>query len=365
MAALQAKETVGRNNNFNLLRMLAAGAVLVSHAYPICLGPGTPEPLNSTLGMTLGALAVLTFFAISGYFISQSFHNSDGGLEFAVARILRIYPGLFAILLLTAFALGPAFTALGLVDYFSDRETLLYIPRNLGLWPLQYQLPGVFNDNSYPFAINGSLWTLVYEVACYAMVAIVGTLGFALNERRFVSFVVAFAVCYVLALPLVRSQYDHLTMLRNIHFLALPFVIGMSLFHFRRHIPLRLSVLVVLGLASAVSYRSMWFQELFVLAWSYGIFYLGFLQCKPLQVYNRLGDYSYGTYIYAFPVEQSIAALYKGCPPVVMIALSLPLTLLCAVISWHLIERRALSWRSTVAQWCRRTVKPLGLSFSG
>jgi peptidoglycan/LPS O-acetylase OafA/YrhL len=365
MVASQAKEAVRRNNNFNLLRIIAAGAVLVSHAYPICLGPGTPEPLNSTLGMTLGALAVLTFFAISGYFISQSFQNVDGCLEFAVARTLRIYPGLFAILLLTVFALGPTLTTLGLSDYFSDRETLLYIPRNLGLWPLQYQLPGVFNDNPYPLAINGSLWTLVYEVACYAMVAIVGTLGLALNERRFASFVIAFATCYVLALPLVRNEYAHLTMLRNIHFLALPFVIGMSLFHFRQHIQLRFSVLVVLGLASAFSYRSVWFQELFVIAWSYGIFYLGFLQCKPLQAYNRLGDYSYGTYIYAFPVEQGIAALYKGCLPVVMIALSLPLTLLCAIVSWHLIEQRALAQRSTVAQWCRRKVKPLGLSFSG
>ena len=80
----------GRDNNFNLLRILAAGAVLVSHAYPISLGPGTPEPLYHTLGMTLGTLAVLTFFAISGYFISRSFHSRSSVLDFVVARMLNL-----------------------------------------------------------------------------------------------------------------------------------------------------------------------------------------------------------------------------------------------------------------------------------
>jgi len=354
---LQTKVTAGRENNFNLLRIIAAGAVLVSHAYPISSGPETPEPLDRVLGMTLGTLAVLTFFSISGYFISQSFHNRRSVVEFAAARALRIYPGLLAVLVLTVFALGPIFTKVDLANYFLDRETLFYIPKNLRLWPLQYELPGVFEDNPYPGAINGSLWTLVYEVACYAMVAVVGMFGLALNGRRFIGFVVAYAIWYVAAIPLLQSNYNHLTILRNLHLLALPFVIGMILFQFRQRAPLRLSMLVLLGAASAISYGSPWFHELFILAWSYGIFYLGFLRYEPLLAYNRLGDYSYGMYIYGFPVEQVIAAVYRGCTPAVMVTLSMPLTLLLAVLSWHCVEERALAQRSTVSAWLTRSVK--------
>ena len=354
---LQAKEILGRDNNFNLLRILAAIAVLVSHAYPLAFGPRTPEPLDHALGMSFGTLAVLTFFAISGYFISQSFHNKRSVAEFAIARGLRIYPGLSMVLLLTVFVLGPVFTKVGFAAYFSNRETLLYLPRNLLLWPLQYELPGVFSDNPYPEAINGSLWTLAYEIACYAMVVIVAMIGLAGDRRRFTGFLVVYGACYLAALPLVRSHDDHLTILRNIHLLTLPFVIGMSLFQFREHVPLRLVVLVALSIASAFAYRSPWFHELFVLAWSYGIFYLGFLKFKPLLAYNRMGDYSYGTYIYAFPLEQVVAALYKGCTPELIVALSLPPTILFAMLSWHLIEERALAQRSTVLTWLRRYIR--------
>lgn len=347
---VQTRHNPDRNNNFNLLRILAAAAVLVSHAYPICFGPGTPEPLDHVLGMSLGTLAVLTFFAISGYFIAQSFHNSRGVIDFSIARILRIYPGLLTVLVLTVFCLGPVFTTSDLVTYFSDRQTLLYTPRNLILWPLQYELPGVFNHNVYPAAINGSLWTLIYEVGCYAMVAAVGLLGLTFNRRRFLGFLIAYGVCYIAAIPLLRSSHDHLTILRNAHLLSFPFLIGMTLFHFREQLPPRLTSLIILGSASALAYRSAWYQELFVLAWSYGIFYLGFLSCQPLQVYNRLGDYSYGMYIYAFPIQQIVAAL-KQCTPFIMIILSLPLTLFFAVLSWHLIEKRALAQKAAVSVW--------------
>jgi peptidoglycan/LPS O-acetylase OafA/YrhL len=344
----------GRENNFNLLRIIAAGAVLVSHAYPISSGPATVEPLSRVLGMSLGTLAVLTFFSISGYFISLSFHNRRSVVEFTVARALRIYPGLLWVLVLTAVVLGPAFTKYDLAGYFLDRGTLLYVPKNLMLWPLQYELPGVFDENAYPRAINGSLWSLVYEVACYAMVAIVGMLGLASNGRRFTGFLVAYGVFYVAAIPILQSDYAHLTIVRNLHLLTLPFVIGMTLFQFRHRVPLRLSVLVALAAASAISYGRPWSQELFILAWSYGILYLGFLRYRPLLAYNRLGDYSYGMYIYAFPVEQVLKAVYSGLTPVVMITLSMPLTLLLAIVSWHCVEERAVGQKLAVAAWLTR-----------
>jgi peptidoglycan/LPS O-acetylase OafA/YrhL len=347
----EKKQIADRDNNFNLLRILAAGAVLISHAYPLSLGPGAAEPLERVLGISLGTLAVLTFFAISGYFISQSFHDRRSFTDFAVARVLRIYPGLITVLVLTVLAVGPLFTNATLAVYFTQPETWLYIPKNLRLWNLQYALPAVFEDNPYPGAINGSLWTLVYEVACYAMVAVLGIFGMAANRRYFSSFLVVYAVCYLTVPSLLAGDSGHLAALRNLHLLALPFIIGMSLFQFRESVPIRFPILITLAAVSAVSYGRPGFHELFVLAWSYGVFCLGFLRFQPLLVYNRLGDYSYGTYIYAFPIEQIVVALYRGCTPLVMVTLSVPLTLLFAVLSWHCIERRALAKRSIVSSW--------------
>jgi peptidoglycan/LPS O-acetylase OafA/YrhL len=354
---LEAKIAGGRDNNFNLLRLIAAACVLVSHAYPISLGPSAAEPLASSLGMTLGTLGVITFFSVSGYFISQSFYHRRSVLEFVIARSLRIYPGLLWVLALTVLILGPAFTKLDLAHYYMDRETLLYIPKNLLLGPLQYKLPGVFDDNPFPGIINGSLWTLVYEVACYAMVAVLGLFGLTASNRRFSVFLLMYGLWYVASKQILdEGNHAHLTILRDLHLLTLPFVIGMTAFQHRHRLSLRFSILTVLAVASLVSYGSLWFHELFVLTWSYGVLYLGFLRVEPLLKYSSLGDYSYGMYIFGFPLEQVIAAVYVGSSPNFVILLSVPLTLMLAVVSWHCVEERALAQKSNVSLWLARNV---------
>lgn len=348
----------GRDNNFNFLRMTAASAVLISHAYPIALGTGATEPLSSTLQISLGTLAVLTFFAISGFFISQSFERRHGLIDFWMARILRIYPALLVVLLLTVFAVGPIFTTLNLSTYSSDNASLMYLFRNLALKWLQYDLPGVFGDNPYPAAINGSLWTLFYEVACYGMVAVIGALGLTARSWRFMAFLGVYTVGY-LALKLIDRR-SHLLeqspLLENFYQLTLPFVLGMAFYHFRRYLPLNGMLCVLAGGGALLAHGSPWFEEILVISWSYWIFYLGYLPVKPLRVYNRIGDYSYGMYIYAFPLGQITAAACKGISPLGLMAVSFPATLALAVLSWHLLERPAIALRPVVAGWLERNL---------
>ena len=106
-----------RNNNFNLIRMLAATAVLVSHSYPLSQGSTAVEPLSGWLGLSLGELAVITFFCVSGFFISLSRDRAPGLIDFVAARCLRIYPGLTLVLLLSVFLIGPIFTTLSTPEY--------------------------------------------------------------------------------------------------------------------------------------------------------------------------------------------------------------------------------------------------------
>jgi peptidoglycan/LPS O-acetylase OafA/YrhL len=345
---------IDRNNNFNLLRMIAASAVLVSHAYPISLGAEAIEPLASILQINLGTLAVFTFFAISGFFIFQSFDRRSSFISFAVARILRVYPGLLLVLLITILIIGPVFTTMTVSSYFFDRDTLLYVPHNLTLKWLQYDLPGVFHDNPYPGAINGSLWSLFYEVVCYCLVAGIGACEGAARLWGFAAFLGVYSAFY-LGVKLIDLHYNQ--MLVNFHELTLPFVVGMAFYQLRHFVPLNGILCALAGCAALLAYDTPWFREIFVLFWSYLIFYLGYLPCGPLKIYNRIGDYSYGMYIYAFPCEQIGAAVWKGISPLSLIAVSFPITLGCAILSWHLLESRALAYRVVMGSW-------LGCKFS-
>ena len=349
MKTLQDLAT-GRGNNFNLLRMIAATSVLISHAYPLALGPGAAEPLSSTLHVSLGELAVLTFFAISGYFISSSFVNSRGAMDFCVARGLRIYPALLLVIIMSAAILGPLFTTHALGAYAADDSTYTYLFRNLSLKWMQYDLPGVFGDNPYPSAVNGSLWSLFYEVLCYAVVALVGIWGVMRQGWRFIGFLALYAIGY---LALKHAPVHHNTAIADICQLTLPFVIGMAFYRFRRVLPLHVIPCVLAGGTALLSYGGPWFEECFVLFWSYLIFCVGYWRWRPLVHYNRIGDYSYGMYIYAFPWEQICAACWKGISPLGLMALSFPPTLACAMLSWHMLERRALARRTAIADWLR------------
>jgi peptidoglycan/LPS O-acetylase OafA/YrhL len=342
--------------------MTAASAVLVSHAYPLSLGVGATEPLSASLSMSLGTLAVISFFIISGFFISQSFDNSPSLLAFAVARILRVYPALMAVLLLTTLVIGPSFTRLSAWQYFFNTETLSYVPRNLSLKWLQYGLPGLFDDNPYPAAINGSLWTLFYEVTCYALVALLGLLGVAKRSWIFGIFLALYLLAYLgayTAAPLQAFVIDH-PLFGYLQELSFPFVFGMLIYRSRKFLLPRLSILMCAGAGAAAiaASHTPFFREVLILFWGLLLFYIGYLPLKPLRSYNGLGDYSYGMYIYAFPCEQIIVFLWHGVSTMALTAVSFPITLALAVLSWHFVERPALSQKTNATAWLQRNFLP-------
>lgn len=123
----------GRDNNLNLIRICAALAVLVSHAWPLSLGLGTVQPLQAATGFALGSLGLFVFFAISGFLIARSYDRQPTLAFWVASRVLRLFPALAAVLVLTAFALGPLVTKLPLDAYFADPATWSYVPRNIVL----------------------------------------------------------------------------------------------------------------------------------------------------------------------------------------------------------------------------------------
>ena len=164
----------GRDNNFNLIRIIAALAVLVTHSFAVAIGSGDAEPFRGSLGMTMGSIAVDVFFITSGFLVTSSLLNRQSTIEFVWARVLRIFPALLAMLLLTVFALGVFLTSLPISAYFSLPMTYIYLAKNATLlMGVAYNLPGVFDSNPYKSAVNGSLWTMPHEVRMYAILTIV------------------------------------------------------------------------------------------------------------------------------------------------------------------------------------------------
>lgn len=329
----------GHDNNFNLLRMVAASGVLVSHAWPIALGPGVDEPLERLTGLTLGTACVIVFFAVSGFFITRSMDTGRAGWPgFLRARALRLLPGLAAVLLLTALVLGPLLTTAPAATYWHAVPD--YLLRNLTLARLRYDLPGVFETVPYGPPINGSLWTLFYEVACYGLVLLAGVTGL-LRRRRLALGMLLLALAGFLAAERMAlpGRLEHLVQL------GLPFALGGSAWLWRDRVPASPGLAAGLALATAAA---IWLLGtghplvalLRVLTLSYASLWFGFARTPWLRPYNRLGDYSYGMYVYAFPVQQLMAQLgFRD--PLGNIAAALPVVLVCAILSWYLVESPA------------------------
>jgi peptidoglycan/LPS O-acetylase OafA/YrhL len=331
----------GRNNNFNLIRMLAAVAVLISHAWPISLGPHTEEPLEALLGYSLGEIAVYIFFSISGFLISASFDRSNSWRDFAAARFLRLFPALAVSITLVSLILGPLVSSLPLLTYLEHVETRQFLLHNLTLFSPRYNLPGVFETNPYP-AIEGSIWTLIYETFCYVALFVVGSMGFIRWPLAFIGALGVYFLFWVTPGPIDLRLSGQIENLRQ---LSLPFVTGSAFYVFRNKIPLTFSAAFTFIVISSFFRDMSLFPIFLTTTLTYLVLWLAFMPITPLQLYNRLGDYSYGTYLYAFPVQGLVIWLFGPMCPLSNVALSFPLVLSLSILSWHLVERPSLTLR--------------------
>ena len=336
-----------RDNNLNLIRAIAAIAVLVSHAYPIALGAGTPEPLSASTGRSLGGLSVYVFFVISGFLITQSFDRASSWQSFLVARVLRLMPGLVVNLLLVGLIVGPLVTTVSLNAYLKDPTLLRFIFGNASLLFMQYQLPGVFEDLPYT-AIVGSIWTLFYEVLCYVGVFVLGLLGLIRRPRMLSKILlVGFGAIFLGDLFFEDLPWR----LEHIQNLTTPFIFGMLAYLWRQHLLLVWWLLPLMAMLPVITFGTAVYHLALCLALSYWTLWLGFVPGGAIRRFNDLGDYSYGIYVYAFPVQGLAVYLIGPQSAIENIIYSLPVTILLGVLSWYIVEKPAMAQKNRLAQW--------------
>lgn len=338
-----------RENNFDVLRLTAASLVLVSHSFPLT---GHTDPFIPIVGNSLGALGVEIFFAISGFLVAKSWFTDPRMRAFAFKRALRIMPGLIVAAAFTAFVIGALFTSLGTGTYLTSGGTYGYVARNWSLFAINLYLPGVFESNVYPGAVNGSMWTLPLEACAYGFLATLGVVGLLRRPR---AILVVLALLLVVTSPIAGIDLntsatpggvDGGKFELGLQLIAM-FMTGTALYLFRDRVSLHPFLFASAIAAFFASRDSDFYSTVAILTIPYVVLFLAYWRPSRIaEILTRPGDLSYGIYIYAFPIQQSVAHVWGGTfPAVAMMAIAFPITYLVALASWRFVERPALGFK--------------------
>ena len=343
---------VGRDNNFNLIRLLAALCVLFSHSVAVLGLPSQQEFFFDHVGLSLAEMAVDVFFVTSGFLVAGSLVNRRNVIAFLWARALRIYPALLVMLALTVFVLAPSLTSLSLADYFTAQQTYEYFAKCATLISgVRYALPGVFETTPLKGEFNGSLWTLPIELRLYLYLAAGWLILAAARAGRIQAMtIIAPLACAVFLVIILRGRLLG-NSFNSADIRVFMFLYGTTLYLWRDKVPLRPGILsaafACMLLAAAFNPSAFFVAYVFCLAPL--VLHLAYLPKGRIRSFNDWGDFSYGVYIYAFPIQQTLAFLFPGMSLLAMVASSASASLGLAALSWTLIEKRALALKDDFA----------------
>ncbi|MFT8245600.1 acyltransferase family protein [Roseomonas sp. BN140053] len=329
-----------RDNGFTVLRLAAAFLVLLTHSYVLLGSPA--EPFVKLTGLIpFSGLGVDAFFGLSGFLIAVSLLRQPTAMVFLRNRALRILPALAVVVALTVFALGPAVTTSQ--EYWKASGTYSYL-LNATMYSWWPYLPGAFTDNPVS-VVNGSLWTLAHEASCYVLLLLIAWCG-ALNWRGIlVLLAISLTVYFNDAFP--RYQYLLGVELYNFNRFGCLFLSGslLACLHRRFALPwakvVAFAALCVIGAFFVGQWERSAFSLIYLVSWPAFVVALAFSMTRMAWLNEY--DFSYGLYLYSFPVQQLIVhVLGKEISVLTLTALATAVALCLAMVSWFVIEKPAL-----------------------
>lgn len=336
------------NNNLTVVRVSLASAVIWTHSIWNRTGVGGHDQVSGLLGQPLSEFAVDGFFFLSGFLVYGSLIRRASVRDFLLARFARLWPALAVSVLATAFV-GFFITRSHGLAYFMG-PTLKFIASNLSLTYANFSLTGV-DCVQKPCPVNGSLWTIPWEVRCYLLLALFWLSGLARPRLMMVVVLPAtFLFAVVMHFPdvdgFVGRHAGHVVIynLRLIDRLWVMFALGIGAFLARDRFSLRWWPLILLfGALVLLNALGREIPHLAQVATCLLVLNLGFLSARRGAISGNWPDYSYGIYVYAFPVMMALAALVPSLTAPALAGLTLAATLPLAALSWHLVESPALN----------------------
>ncbi len=340
-------ERVSQANNLDFMRLCFAVLVIASHSFPLTRGSDSAEPLSrwSHGQISFGGVAVDAFFIISGFLITSSAERSPELGRFVRKRVARIYPAFLCCALLTALVVMPMASAT-LSNQSPAAQVADTVLQTLRLREFKYV--GAFQHNPFPGEINGSIWSIQYEFWCYLGVALL-MVSNLLRRRSLILVLFVASVAVSCASSLMRwhprgSVVFSIFGLPDFWARLMPlYLAGMVFYLYRDRIAYTWRGFL---LASVASLSSLFLPGawalVFPIAGCYALFHLAYVPKGTLNRFGRFGDLSYGTYLFAFPIQQILVQRLHGLSPLLLFFYATPLTMLLAALSWYCIERHFL-----------------------
>jgi peptidoglycan/LPS O-acetylase OafA/YrhL len=349
--------TKGRTTGFDYLRAGLSVSVIAFHGVLTSYGEAyTAEFWNGWWRPFIAAI-LPAFFALSGFLVSASLQRSKTIQEFLTLRVVRLVPALFFEVMISALILGPLLTVFTLREYFSSPLFHAYWLNIIG--DIHFQLPGLFLDNPDPNMVNRQLWTIPVELKCYLAITVIYLIGFSRNKWRMLTLLI---LC-VAAFPLFdMAKGQNPFGMDNVPAKVMieSFLAGVAIYLFRDDLPMSGTLCVVSAVLSFLCLGDRYASYIACLPIAYLTVYLG-LTNTPRTLLSRIGDYSYGLYIYGYAIQQSYAFLFPGYRVWwANTTFSLTVAFLCAAISWHCLEKPVLDNRKYAVGAVENVVAFLG-----
>lgn len=339
--------TGGRATGFDYMRFLLAVSVILFHTIITSYGRTVQDQVVNN-GFGHGFKIILPmFFALSGFLVAGSLERSKSIGVFLGLRVFRIFPALAMDTLLCALLLGPLLTTLPLQEYFNHPVFHQYFLNILGI--IHFELPGVFEGNPVAL-VNGQLWTIPVELECYITLTVLGLLSFHRRRHLMLAAFVAMLVLFE-GSAIIRHNLPGVGRM-----LLLAFCSGVAFYQFREYIRLSVVGFVVALVLTVVCvvYKPLLYGV--AIPATYMTVCLGLLN-PPKWGFLETGDYSYGLFLYGFPLQQALMQLLPAARVWYINALlAVPLALVFSMLSWHLIEKRVLARKGilfSVDTWVR------------
>lgn len=335
----------GNTTGFDYLRLVLALSVIAFHTIDVCYGWAAEYPLWKSTFRPLFIFAVPSFFALSGFLVAGSLERNTLP-AFLSLRVLRIFPALTVEVVLSALMLGPVVTTYSLKAYFSNPEFRQYFLNVLG--DIHYRLPGVFTDLPAGGMVNAQLWTIPYELECYIAITLIALFGLV-RRPRLLFVLCCLAVTVQIARHLVDGGWPPYERPPG-HMLVAAFFFGVCIFLLRKRVPYSGTLFVVALAATWILSSGVYLVYIAMLPLAYVTIFLGLQNPKKI-FFIRGADYSYGIYLYGFPIQQTVVLLFPSMRfAMANFVISAALAWLCASASWNLIESKVLARKRGVVK---------------